>query len=252
MTDKRYRIGIWVTGLYLLTLAIYAYVQRDAVLAMKPNEFGDALAGAASPLAFLWLVLGYLQQGEELRQNTEALNLQVKELQASVDQQRALVEATQRQHEFELERDKAQRRTALLSSQPLFHSSLGQKEANDTHVVWVLTLKNLGRPCTKVDVHLRDDTAIEIEGELVLAFEHNYQRRWEIRVSHTGDSQPIVLAISYTDANGEQQVQELRLQIVVPGDGSVFVYPLDGPTQIYPWEQEQIAGLVAAQRQTAP
>lgn len=65
MTDKRYRIGIWVTGLYLLTLAIYVYMQRHAVLAMEPNEVGDALAGAASPLAFLWLVLGYLQQGEE-------------------------------------------------------------------------------------------------------------------------------------------------------------------------------------------
>ncbi len=96
MTDKRYTLGIWFTALYLLILAIYAYARSDAVLVMKPNEVGDALAGAASPLAFLWLVLGYLQQGEELRQNTEALNMQVKELQASVDQQRALVMTTQR------------------------------------------------------------------------------------------------------------------------------------------------------------
>ena len=51
MTDKRYQVGIWVTALYLAALVIYALVQRDAVLGMEPNEFGDALAGAASPLA---------------------------------------------------------------------------------------------------------------------------------------------------------------------------------------------------------
>ena len=125
MTDKRYRIGIWVTGLYLLTLAIYTCLQRHAVLAMEPNEMGDALAGAASPLAFLWLVLGYLQQGEELRQNTAALNLQAKELRDSVEQQRALVEATNRQHAFDLERSEQQRRTSFHAGQPLFEPYVG-------------------------------------------------------------------------------------------------------------------------------
>lgn len=51
------------------------------------NEKGDFLAGVFSPLAFLWLVFGYLQQGQELKQNTEALRLQVKELNNSVEQQ---------------------------------------------------------------------------------------------------------------------------------------------------------------------
>lgn len=93
MIDKRYRLGVGVTCIYVMAIAIYAYIQREAVLAMTPNEVGDALAGAASPLAFLWLVLGYLQQGEELRQNTDALRMQAEELRASVDQQRQLVQA---------------------------------------------------------------------------------------------------------------------------------------------------------------
>jgi len=99
MTDKRYKVGIWVTGLYLLALLTYTYLQRHAVLAMEPNELGDALAGAASPLAFLWLVLGYLQQGDELRQNTEALKLQASELKNAVEQQRAMAEAARTQIE---------------------------------------------------------------------------------------------------------------------------------------------------------
>lgn len=78
MTDKRYQVGTVVTVLYVVALGIYAYVERGLVLAMAPNELGDALAGAASPLAFLWLVLGYLQQGDELRQNTHALRCRPK------------------------------------------------------------------------------------------------------------------------------------------------------------------------------
>lgn len=52
------------------------------------NEWGDYLAGAFSPLAFFWLIMGYLQQGKELQQNTKALELQAQELQNSVAEQR--------------------------------------------------------------------------------------------------------------------------------------------------------------------
>lgn len=75
MTDERYQVGIWVPLLYVIALDVYAFVQRAEVWAIEPNELGDALAGAASPLAFLWLVLGYLRQGDDLRQNTDALRL---------------------------------------------------------------------------------------------------------------------------------------------------------------------------------
>ena len=105
MTDRRYQIGLGVTVLYVVALGIYAYVQRGPVLAMEPNEFGDALAGAASPLAFLWLVLGYLQQGEELRQNTEALQQQAAELKASVEQQQRMATAAEAQLSELRERD---------------------------------------------------------------------------------------------------------------------------------------------------
>src|SRR5690242_18584195 len=45
-----------------------------AIPKMDPNEWGDWAAGVAAPLAFLWLVVGYLQQGEELDANAKSLS----------------------------------------------------------------------------------------------------------------------------------------------------------------------------------
>jgi len=45
---------------------------------LKPNEWGDLFAGIAAPLAFLWLVLTFLQQGGQiessLKDSTDATN----------------------------------------------------------------------------------------------------------------------------------------------------------------------------------
>jgi hypothetical protein len=57
---------------------------------MPLNEVGDFLAGAFGPVAFLWLVLGFLMQSEELR-------MQAIELRASATQQKALAKAADEQ-----------------------------------------------------------------------------------------------------------------------------------------------------------
>lgn len=82
----------------ILLTAGYAYFSwwlvGDRIITLQTmnlNEVGDFLAGAFGPLAILWLVLGFFQQGIELRQGTAALNLQATELKASVDQQKELV-----------------------------------------------------------------------------------------------------------------------------------------------------------------
>nr|WP_228267864.1 hypothetical protein [Acinetobacter sp. TUM15064] len=57
------------------------------------NKLGDFLAGVFAPIAFPWLILGYIQQGKQLDQNTraleqqeKALNLQIEEMRESVKQ----------------------------------------------------------------------------------------------------------------------------------------------------------------------
>ncbi|MFN8953702.1 MAG: hypothetical protein ACK5V9_01705, partial [Burkholderiales bacterium] len=113
-------IGLLATALY--TLAIFLLVQDRLpnLKALDLNLVGDFLAGVFGPVALLWLILGYLQQGIELKLNTKALELQVTELKASVEQQRELVEVSKRQFEAELEVLRYERAQVELSMLPRF------------------------------------------------------------------------------------------------------------------------------------
>lgn len=95
---KRYTIiGVILSLLWIATLVGLIYLKRASASQMTLNEWGDLLSGFVAPLALLWLVLGYLQQGEELRLNTEALKSQQIELQNQVRETAALVGNTERQ-----------------------------------------------------------------------------------------------------------------------------------------------------------
>jgi hypothetical protein len=76
-------IGLMLSVLYLIGLVIYLIVQEQNPADLRLNELGDFLGGVASPLAFLWLVLGFFQQSREIRLSARALHLQASELRAS-------------------------------------------------------------------------------------------------------------------------------------------------------------------------
>ncbi len=80
------RIAIYITLGYVLFVAAFRWDDLNKLSTMPLNEFGDFLAGAFSPIAFMWLVIGYLMQGRELKQNTQALNIQAEELKNAVEQ----------------------------------------------------------------------------------------------------------------------------------------------------------------------
>lgn len=84
-------VGSVVTGLYLALVVTLVYLKRETLPNLGLNEIGDFLAGVFGPVAFLWLVLGYLQQGRELKLSSKALQLQAAELKNSVEQQTHLV-----------------------------------------------------------------------------------------------------------------------------------------------------------------
>ena len=69
----------WVIGLSVLYIGgILAFRGGDAwelLRAGNLNELGDFLAGLFTPLAFGWLVYGYLLQSSELRLQREELTL---------------------------------------------------------------------------------------------------------------------------------------------------------------------------------
>src|SRR5262245_53936704 len=75
----------------------FGWLSLSSGLPTTANAWGDWAAGVAAPVAFLWLVIGYFQQGDELRLNTEALKLQHLELQHQVAETAKLAENSERQ-----------------------------------------------------------------------------------------------------------------------------------------------------------
>ena len=93
--DRRERrrlpiIGLWLSAIYVVGLVIYLAVQGQNPAELRLNELGDFLGGVPSPLAFLWLVLGFFQQSREIRLSNKALHLQAKEMRRSVDEHRRI------------------------------------------------------------------------------------------------------------------------------------------------------------------
>ena len=94
-------IGILATCVYVAFLFWVFGARIEEIRSLQPNHMGDFLAGVFGPLAILWLILGFFQQGVELRENSRALDLQAKELQSSTREQRELLRILHGQLETE-------------------------------------------------------------------------------------------------------------------------------------------------------
>lgn len=97
MKQKSILIGIGVTIVWFLSIYIFCVSNEFSFSSKDLNSLGDFLAGIFAPVAFFWLILGYVQQGKQLEQNTQALEqqeqalqLQIEEMRESVKEQRSL------------------------------------------------------------------------------------------------------------------------------------------------------------------
>ena len=103
MNKKSLILGVLVTFIWLL--GIYLFSRGNGyTLPTSLNELGDFLAGIFAPIAFFWLILGYIQQGKQLDQNTRALEQQEKALQLQIDEMK---ESVKQQKEIALVNGKA-------------------------------------------------------------------------------------------------------------------------------------------------
>lgn len=85
--------------LYGFFIGLYTYKAFHAPgenRLLNSNELGDFLAGVFAPLAFLFLYLGYLQQGEALRKSNDHLSEQLKQQNRLIALQEA--ERKEREH----------------------------------------------------------------------------------------------------------------------------------------------------------
>jgi hypothetical protein len=148
--------GVVLTSLWLIAAGIYCHSRWDVLVELKPDAVANFAAGVCAPLAFLWLVLGFFQQGQELRNSGRALWLQGRELQHSVDQQRELVAVTREQLQFERAMLERRQTEIARNAQPILRliegGSIGSAEGCRSHE---FRLSNLGKQCT--DIKIIDD-----------------------------------------------------------------------------------------------
>lgn len=138
-------IGGLLTALYIGFMFFMIAGRVGELRDLPLNELGDFLAGAFGPVAFLWLVLGFLQQGEELRQGTQALLLQAEELKNSVAQQSIMAEAATEQIKSQQMALQLQLAEKEKEQQPLFEFITGARSGGpDGKVNTSLSFSNVG------------------------------------------------------------------------------------------------------------
>lgn len=74
---------MWLTA--AVFLAVF-WPSEKPFFELTLNELGDYLSGVVSPVAFVWLILGYSQQGHELRSSIITFKEQSEELRKSAQQ----------------------------------------------------------------------------------------------------------------------------------------------------------------------
>lgn len=216
MRDSKFLLGVVLTITWL-ALGAWIVIATPDARPTKMNEWGDVFAGFFSPVAFLWLVLGFMQQGDELRLNTKALELQAEELRNSVNQQRELVEVTRRQVDAELEALRAAREDKRQAAQPKFIVS-------DPGAFWSATvrytsnIKNVGSTATDVlftfDPPLKLSTLTRL-GSIARGESQSFEFEYTTGVAND----LTIMRIDYTDADGGPGTQRFRLKAVQSNPG---------------------------------
>ncbi|KQV60136.1 hypothetical protein ASC95_01265 [Pelomonas sp. Root1217] len=219
-----YALGGALTLAYLVLLGLYCFGRWAEIRGLAPNNIGDFLAGAFSPLAFAWLVLGFIQQGIELRQNSAALRLQAEELRSAAEHAGAMVELQRKEFDLRIEEledarakadeaaaAQARRREqqakwreeeAIKQKQPRLRFTLFHRDHRQHHIARG-TLENDGPACTNVSVELEGiPDVLSLERPFSLANFPSKLKEPMAFVSHGSHSLTQPLTVRYTDSDG--------------------------------------------------
>lgn len=211
-------VGGLVTGVYLMCVAALVYWKRATIPSLGLNEIGDFLAGVFGPVAFLWLVLGYIQQGRELKLSSEALQLQAAELKNSVDQQKEMVGIAGRQLEAELEKIIYERELRAKSLLPKFNFSAGVPSAGENLRV-DFKVENFGGLAENISGFINDSILFEIAA---LASEASYVFRGQLPREDANHS--FRLEYDYGDGFKKTEAYILKVSVTKPGAGIASIY----------------------------
>jgi hypothetical protein len=229
-------LGAAFSVLYIgLLIALLIWRSAD-VAKLDLNALGDFVAGAVGPMAFLWLVLGYLQQGDELQQNTEALRMQAQELEKSVEHQEQLVAITREQFE-EAKRESAResaRRDAM--ARPKFETEVVKHwdEPDGTYIQ--VSLTNVGAPCS----HLRLRTDTKGVSATLRNTDQGPQTRLIVIFCEGAAPESVDIFVSYLDSAGNAGTH--RLWVTAYADEDVAGFTAGGEDDVSVWTKHAQPG----------
>lgn len=198
--------GGFFTLLYAMAVAALIAYKWSEFKSLPLNALGDFFAGAVGPLALIWLVFGYKQQGDELRLSTKALDLQAQELKNSVDQQTKMViaqEESLRNYERSLE--------------PIFKLSVADAgwEEDDFHCK--LALENLGEYCERIIFKTFFQNGRVKSQNLDPMFTGETSIRW---CNGMNEWEEFNVVVSYVVRSGRRNSQSFMVLSSYDGDGS--------------------------------
>ena len=202
-----------ITAFYVASAFMVIGAKLDELVLLKLNEIGDLSAGIFGPVAFLWLVLGYIQQGRELRLSSEALRLQANELRESVKQQMELNYVTRQSL-----------KNQNLGLEPAFHilfqDITDEFYQGDHYESANFQLWNFGAHCEHIAV-----CVMSAQGAELIAYKYPLFTRDDRRPLSLLDTlyqgEVVELRISYVKLNGESGTQVFDLEKIPECDEEV-------------------------------
>jgi hypothetical protein len=203
-------IGMALSLTYFFLLLFIFNGRLTEILLLKPNEIGDLLAGMFGPLAILWLILGFFQQGMELRQNTRALELQAEELRRSVDHQKEMVEVSREQLRVDMESLKQEQEAMRAAAKPRFVLMEARGSFLTRGVALHTNIKNVGNNATNVAMSSSEDL-VDFQPIRVPAWAR--EEAIKVRWTHSPSSKKSFIRITFVDAIGMQGEQILRFDL---------------------------------------
>ncbi|SFO18962.1 hypothetical protein SAMN05428984_2627 [Sphingomonas sp. OK281] len=202
-----------VSVIYVVGLGIYSVSEWPNMLIMKPDEFATFLSGVFAPLAFLWLVLGFRQQGDELQNSARALWLQGEELRNSVEQQRQLVEVSREQLACEAAERVRTEQAAESAAQPrLTVGPAGGSYFGDGRRVLTISVTSGGPTCTDARMLLN---AADVARTQVLV--EGGRLETQVEYLSPAEVEPANILVQYNDLRGNPRQQRFLIPITEAG-----------------------------------
>jgi len=201
-------IGIVLSIAYIAVLWWFFDGRFDEIKKMAPNNIGDFLAGVFGPLSILWLILGFFQQGIELRQNTRALELQAEELRNSVEQQKDLVEVSRDQIKAEHEKIRIEREQRAEEARPKFIFSEPHAMYSHGDYLFHSKIKNVGNNAKNL-VLTFSPLGVKYQSMDKLSFcpkDHIFELNWR----YANPIPETILSITYIDDAGNEGAQTFK------------------------------------------